>query len=540
MAERTTENDMLFPEVFIADHQQLQTYMEKLKRLAYQSKHWDEQMSEEISSLVKQILAKLAEHHRLEEEILFAPLKDALGVSGQPVLMMTQEHRLLIEQLKQLKEEIDTSDSHGLVSERVKSVATSLIRFWYDHSQKEELLLFPMAKQLLSAEQKEAVISKIKENQDSKKEEDISMSAFSQNPFIVIWEVTRACALHCLHCRAVAQPHRDPRELTTEEGMRLIDQIYEMDNPLLVFTGGDPLMRPDLFELTRYAVAKGLRVSMTPSATPRVTEGAIIKAKEAGLARWAFSVDGPNAEVHDRFRGTKGSFDLTVKALSLLKKHNLPIQINTTVSRYNVNLLEEMAQLVEDWGAVMWSVFFLVPTGRGQATDMISPAEHEQVFEWLTEKSSKVSYGIKTTAAPAYRRVLLSKRKRLEASPGGAFKRPDTIGRSQQGVTDGKGFVFISHIGDVSPSGFLPLPCGNVRELPLAKIYRESPVFVEIRNPDLYKGKCGVCPFRETCGGSRARAYGITGDYLESDPACAYIPPGWVNHEENGHAAHVE
>ncbi|WP_235827868.1 TIGR04053 family radical SAM/SPASM domain-containing protein [Brevibacillus migulae] len=357
------------------------------------------------------------------------------------------------------------------------------------------------------------------------------MSAYAENPFIAIWEVTRACALRCLHCRAVAQPHRDPRELSTEEGKRLIDQIHEMDNPLLVFTGGDPLMRPDLFELIRYAVAKGMRVSMTPSATPRVTEEAIVRAKEAGLARWAFSVDGPNAEVHDQFRGTRGSYDLTVKALSLLKKHGLPIQINTTVSRYNVHLLEEMAELVESWGAVLWSVFFLVPTGRGQAEDMISAEEHEQVFEWLAEKSSKVSYGIKTTAAPAYRRVLLTKRKKIEASPGGAFKRPDAIGRSQQGVTDGKGFVFISHIGEVSPSGFLPLPCGNIRELPLARIYRESPVFSQIRNPDLLKGKCGVCPYRETCGGSRARAYGMTGDYLESDPSCAYIPPGWIKDE---------
>lgn len=364
--------------------------------------------------------------------------------------------------------------------------------------------------------------------------------SYDQNPFIVIWEVTRACALKCLHCRAEAQPLADPRQLTTEEGKNLIDQIYEMGNPLLVFTGGDPLMRPDLYELTQYAIAKGLRVSMTPSATPRVTEGAIAKAKEVGLSRWAFSVDGPNAEIHDRFRGTRGSFDLTVRSLATLKRLGLPIQINTTISRYNVHALEEMAALVEEWGAVLWSVFFLVPTGRGQLDDMISAEEHERVFEWLVQKSKQVSYGIKTTAAPAYRRVaMMDAARSRQAGVEGVQKRPDFLGRAQQGVNDGNGFVFISHIGEVCPSGFLPIVCGNVREQPLAEIYRESPVFRELRNPDQLKGKCGVCEFRHMCGGSRARAYGVTGDYLESDPSCAYIPKGWNQESRPGRPAEM-
>ncbi len=353
------------------------------------------------------------------------------------------------------------------------------------------------------------------------------MVDYDQDPFIVIWEVTRACALRCLHCRAVAQPKPDPRELTTLEGMKLIEQIAEMNNPLLVFTGGDPLMRQDLFDLTRYAVAKGLRVSMTPSATPRVTEDAIIHAKKAGLSRWAFSVDGPNAEVHDRFRGTRGSFDLTTRALSLLRKHGLPIQINTTVSRYNVHLLHEMAALVEDWEATLWSLFFLVPTGRGQISDMVSPEEHERVYEWLAEKSATVSYGIKTTAAPAYRRVVMSAK---QGKGDQVSKRHDPLGRAAC-INDGKGFVFVSHIGDVQPSGFLPIVCGNVRVLPLASIYRDSPVFFELRDSSLLKGKCGICPFRESCGGSRARAFAVTGDYLESDPSCVYVPQGWSPHE---------
>lgn len=350
------------------------------------------------------------------------------------------------------------------------------------------------------------------------------MINFEQNPFIVIWEVTRACALKCVHCRAVAQPKPHPRELTTQEGFDLIDQIADMGNPLLVFTGGDPLMRPDLYELAEYAIAKGMRVSMTPSATPRVTEAAILRAKEVGLSRIAFSVDGPNAEVHDRFRGTRGSFELTCQALALLQKHHLPIQINTTISRYNVHLLEEMAEWIEQWGTVLWSVFFLVPTGRGQAADMISAEEHEQVFRWLLKKSDQVSYGIKTTAAPAYRRLQLFSQELGPSAGAKTVKRMDEVGRAKEAINDGKGFLFVSHIGEVQPSGFLPLVCGNIREQPLAGIYRESPVFRELRDSALLKGKCGVCSFRDVCGGSRARAYAVTGDYLESDPSCAYQP----------------
>ncbi|WP_047151162.1 TIGR04053 family radical SAM/SPASM domain-containing protein [Aneurinibacillus tyrosinisolvens] len=357
--------------------------------------------------------------------------------------------------------------------------------------------------------------------------------SYDENPFIVIWEVTRACALKCLHCRAQAQYSPDPRELTFEEGKRLIDQIYEMDNPLFVFTGGDPLMRKDLFQLTEYAVKKGLRVSMTPSATPRVTKEAIRRAKEVGLSRWAFSVDGPTAEVHDRFRGTAGSFELTRKALGYLNELGIPIQINTTISRYNVNQLEEMAKWVEEWNAVLWSVFFLVPTGRGKTEDMISPRQHEEVFAWLYHKSKTVPFDIKSTAAQHYRRVVLQNKAadkktsmiNYEATlKDGTINQIGGMGRAPKGVNDGNGFVFISHTGDVYPSGLLPIPCGNIRETGLAEIYRHSPVFQALRNPDLYKGKCGVCEYRFVCGGSRARAYATTGDYMESEPYCVYEP----------------
>ncbi len=360
---------------------------------------------------------------------------------------------------------------------------------------------------------------------------------YHENPFIVIWELTRACELKCLHCRAEAQHWRHPQELSTQEGFGLIDQIHAMQNPLLVFTGGDPLMRPDVFELARYAVGKGVRVSMTPSATPNVTREAMREARDAGLSRWAFSLDGPTAEIHDHFRGVSGSFDLTMNAISYLNELGMPLQINTVVSRYNQHALEEMAALVERLGCVLWSVFFLVPTGRGKAGDMISAHEHERVLRWLARLSRRVPYDIKTTEAQHYRRVVLQEKWREDGTKGlvdyaDALVKGDTsafdgLGRAPKGVNDGNGFVFVSHTGEVYPSGLLPVSGGNVRQTPLADIYRHSPLFRSLRDPDHFKGKCGVCEFRHLCGGSRSRAYACTGDYLESEPYCAYVPPAW-------------
>ncbi|MDS9472542.1 TIGR04053 family radical SAM/SPASM domain-containing protein [Sporosarcina pasteurii] len=346
---------------------------------------------------------------------------------------------------------------------------------------------------------------------------------FNVHPFIVIWEVTRACALKCLHCRAEAQYEADPYQLSFEEGKHLIDQIAEMDNPLFVFTGGDPLMRPDLFELAKYSIEeKGLPVSMTPSATPKVTRNAILKAKEVGLSRWAFSLDGSCAEIHDHFRGTRGSFDRTMKGIEYLKEAGIPIQVNTTISKYNLHDLEAIAEKVKEMGAVLWSTFFLVPTGRGMQKDMVSAEEHEEVMKWLYQVQQRMPYGVKTTEAPHYRRVYLQERKRLGEEE--ILKRPDILGRAPQPVNDGDGFVFISHTGAVYPSGFLPIACGNIREQSLADIYQNSPVMKDLRDKSKLKGKCGVCEFKNICGGSRSRAYAVTGDYLESDPYCAYIP----------------
>jgi AdoMet-dependent heme synthase len=370
------------------------------------------------------------------------------------------------------------------------------------------------------------------------------MIDYDENPFIVIWEVTRACQLKCIHCRADAQLQKDPRELTHEEGINLLDQIYEMNNPMLVFTGGDCMMREDLFELADYAVKKGMRVSMVPSATDNVTKEKMQRAKEVGLSRWGFSLDGPTPEIHDHFRGTPGSFDLTLEKIKYLNELDMPLQINTVISRYNYDHLEEMAKLVGELKAVMWYIFLLVPTGRGQLDACITPAEHEKVFRWLYELSKTAPYDIKTTAAQHYRRVVLQQKMREKKIENGEIHYEDSITtdfasmhdglkRAPKGVNDGNGFAFVSHTGDVMPSGLLPIVGGNVREQPLAEIYRESKVFKELRQPDNYKGKCGVCEFNKICGGSRSRTYGVTGDYLESEPFCVYIPMALRNKENS-------
>lgn len=368
----------------------------------------------------------------------------------------------------------------------------------------------------------------------------LAQANFDLAPFTIAWELTRACAFACRHCRAEAQPRRDPGELTNREALGLIDQIKEFGNPILVITGGDPMMRRDLYDILTYAVQKGVRTALTPTTTRLVTAKALARVKEAGVRRLAISIDGPGAEAHDAFRGFRGSFQIAEGIARDVVATGLSLQINTTISRYNLHLLEEMTQMVADLGAVQWSLFFLVPTGRGKATDMISPEEHEQVFHWLYDLSRESPFDIKSTAAPAYRRVVIQREREKERLAGVATKAPPTLAgagyryqdgldRPAQGVNDGRGFCFISHTGDVCPSGFLPLAGGNVREQPVVDIYRHSPLFRDLRDPERLKGRCGRCEFRQVCGGSRARAHAVTGDYLATDPSCAYDPANVVD-----------
>lgn len=364
----------------------------------------------------------------------------------------------------------------------------------------------------------------------------LAKANFDLAPFTIAWELTRACAFACQHCRAEAQPRRDPNELTNREALGLIDQIKEFGNPILVITGGDPMMRRDLHDILTYAVQKGVRTALTPTTTRLVTAEALARVKEAGVRRVAISIDGPSPEAHDAFRGFRGSFQIAQGIARDVVATGLSLQINTTISRYNLRLLEEMTQMVADLGVVQWSLFFLVPTGRGKATDMISPEEHEQVFNWLYDLSGKAPFDIKSTAAPAYRRVVIERERQKARLAGVASNAPPTLAgagyryedgldRPAQGVNDGRGFCFISHTGDVCPSGFLPLAGGNVREQSVVDIYRRSPLFRDLRDPSRLKGRCGRCEFREVCGGSRARAHAVTGDYLAADPSCVYDPP---------------
>ncbi len=355
---------------------------------------------------------------------------------------------------------------------------------------------------------------------------------FDERPFLAIWEVTQACDLACVHCRASAQPERHPLELSTDEGKRLIDQIAALDVPVFVLTGGDPIKRPDLFELIEHARSVGVRVSLTPSATPLLTRDVVFRLRDAGLARMAVSLDGASAETHDAFRGMSGSFARTLNAVQWANEAGLPVQINTTFSRRNMAEMDAIAALVEQLKIALWSVFFLVPTGRGKLADLLSADEFEQVFARIHRLSKTASFDIKTTEAQHYRRYLMQQRvaeRKASAAPYTVpEKAADTIGRAPRGLNDGKGFVFISHTGEVFPSGFLPESGGNLRRQTLATIYRESPVFRELRDTSKLEGKCGACEFKEICGGSRARAYALTGNPLAEEPCCNYIPRGYV------------
>src|ERR1700730_13972895 len=343
---------------------------------------------------------------------------------------------------------------------------------------------------------------------------------FDQAPLIVIWETTQACDLACAHCRASAAPGRNRSELSTDEGYRLLDQIREFGTPLMVFTGGDPLKRPDLSLLLRRSVALGLRTNVSPSATPLLTRKAINEFKECGVMRMAISLDGPNAPSHDGFRGVPGTFDRAIDALEDARLIGLETQLMTTVTRRNIHSLDQIAQIAASVEAKMWSVFFLVVNGRALAGEYLIPEEYEQVFENLYQISQWAPFDVKTTEAMHYRRYLVQRNKEEPAPAAGAQR---TVWRTA-GVSDGRGFVFISHTGEIYPSGFLPVSAGNVRQDSLVEVYRNSSLFRMLRDPAGRHGKCGACEYSKLCGGSRARAYASTGDYMAEDPSCVYQP----------------
>jgi AdoMet-dependent heme synthase len=360
---------------------------------------------------------------------------------------------------------------------------------------------------------------------------------FAVAPFLVIWETTQACALACRHCRASARPERDPLELTTAEGLALVDQVANLRTPLLVLTGGDPLNRPDLFQFIAHAKKRGLRVATIPAATERLTETVVANLKQAGLDQMALSLDFPDAARHDGFRGVPGAFARTLAAARWARQYDLPLQINTTVCGETASSLEEMGALVEELGVVFWEVFFLVPTGRGADLKGLTAGECERLFAVIDRIQRRSSFIVKVTEAPHYRRFV-AQRERREAGgathPHGPAAMPlvltrsegpgHTVGLAPRGVNAGCGFLFVSHRGEIFPSGFLPRAAGSVRSESLAHAYRHHELFARLRRPSAFDGRCGRCEFGEICGGSRSRAFALTGDPLASDPWCAYEP----------------
>jgi radical SAM protein len=355
----------------------------------------------------------------------------------------------------------------------------------------------------------------------------IAMPDFNVAPFIVIWEVTRACALACVHCRADAIHRRDPRELTTEEGFRLIDQVraFGAVPPLFVLTGGDPMRRPDLAELVRYATGVGLTVALTPSGTAAATRARLAELKDAGLSRIAISLDGPTPATHDAFRRVCGSYAWTMRIVDAAIDLGLPLQINSTISRITLPYLNAMAERVSELPVTLWALFFLIQTGRGASLDQISADECERVLNFLYDLSLTSPFGIKTTEAPHYHRVVWQRdRERLAQNlPARSIERRRQL-RASRSVNDGNGFVFIDYLGNICPSGFLPAARGNVRQTDLAAVYRTDEMFVRLRNENALLGKCGRCRFRAICGGSRSRAFAATGAVMASDPLCAFEP----------------
>lgn len=373
-----------------------------------------------------------------------------------------------------------------------------------------------------------------------------------QRPFIVIWEATRACDLACVHCRAEAQPLRSPRELEGAQARQLLEQVRGFGDPapFFVITGGDPFKRPDLFDLVEYGAGIGLPMAVSPSGTALLNEGNLRRLRSAGAHAISLSLDGATAAVHDEFRGMPGSFARTLHGWQSALDAGLRVQINTTVTPSNLGDLPDLLAIIAQRGVLTWSVFFLVPTGRGSRLAQLTPQQAEDVLNFCYDANRIVS--VKTTEAPAFRRVSICRRiveekglpaveslhlgrdyirlrRRMEEL---GLREGERVRRPPTSVNAGRGFVFIAHDGEVYPSGFLPVSAGSVRCTALVDIYRSTDLFRGVRDPSRQHSRCGACEFRSVCGGSRPRAYGATGDLYADDPLCGYIPGSFGHPEE--------
>lgn len=351
----------------------------------------------------------------------------------------------------------------------------------------------------------------------------------SERARVVMWELTRACKLLCAHCPIGANPRRSPLELSTYEAYKTIDQIVALNPDEVIITGGDPLERPDIYQLIDYARRRGLATALSVSASPALTGAAIGKLKRNGLARLIISVDSSSPERHDAARGIAGQFGSTLLAIRWARTAELPVEVNTLLSRRNLGDLNTVAELLGDVEVYRWNLYFLVPVGGAKNVEMLTAEEVEKVFEKIYELSQRVPFPIRTFEAPHYRRFVLQRaveeRQRtidqyFDVSTGG-LRIADDSGRAAVAVNN---YLYISHTGEVSVSPFLPLTAGNVRYQPLPTIHRYGELFNAVRDEVNLKGKCGRCEFKTVCGGSRARAFAMTGDLFGADPLCAYQP----------------
>lgn len=339
---------------------------------------------------------------------------------------------------------------------------------------------------------------------------------------LIAWEVTRSCNLACRHCRAEAHPEPYEGELSTAEARALINTFPQVGNPIVIFTGGDPMMRPDVYELAAHAHGLGLICAFAPNGTLITAENAV-RLREAGVSRCSISIDGADATSHDAFRGVPGAFEASLRGIGHLKAAGLPFQINSTVTRGNLSSFKRIFELCERLGAAAWHIFLLVPMGRaaGLAEEVISAEEYEEVLHWLYDFRKGTSMHLKATCAPHYYRIM-----RQRAHEEGTPVTRETFGMDAmtRGCLGGTGFCFISHVGQVQPCGYLELDCGNVRKTPFPQIWRESEYFRQFRNQAAYAGKCGVCEYHRVCGGCRARAQSMSGDHMGEEPLCSYVP----------------